>query len=167
MKPCSVCGLEIQDAAIKCRFCKNWLVAPNAISMNQPAPLETTTSGLAIASLVLGITWVYWIGSIVALILGYVALREIRRNPGRIEGKGMAMAGIVLGWVGMAILAGVIGLAVYIWKHPERPPQNNLKVTGLRFPEDDPNPRQRETNENLARTTSPPSTPVCRPLRPL
>jgi hypothetical protein len=55
---------------------------------------------MAIASMVLGIVWVYGIGSILALIFGYVARNQIRqRDQG---GDGMAIAGIVLGWVGIA-----------------------------------------------------------------
>jgi hypothetical protein len=61
-----------------------------------------STNGMAIASMVLGILWLYWIGSILALIFGYVALNQIReRNQG---GRGMAIAGIVLGWVGVGAL---------------------------------------------------------------
>jgi len=81
MKTCSICGQEIQDAAIRCRHCKNWLVPPGTGegSPSTAAPIVySTTSGLAIASMVLGILWIYWIGSIVALVLGYLALREIR-----------------------------------------------------------------------------------------
>jgi hypothetical protein len=67
-----------------------------------------TTNGLAIASLVLGILWVYWVGSILALIFGYVARKQIReRNQG---GDGMAVAGIVLGWIGVGTLLLVIGV---------------------------------------------------------
>jgi hypothetical protein len=56
--------------------------------------------------MVLGIVWVYWIGSILALVFGYVARNQIReRGEG---GDGMAIAGIVLGWVGV----GVLGLAL-------------------------------------------------------
>ena len=64
------------------------------------------TNGLAIASLVLGILWLDWIGSILALIFGYVALGQIkRRGQG---GRGLAIAGIVFGWIGVALLALVI-----------------------------------------------------------
>ena len=69
------------------------------------------TNGLAIASMVLGILWLYWIGSILALVFGYVARKQIReRNE---AGGGMATAGIVLGWIGVGILAlaFVVGVA--------------------------------------------------------
>jgi hypothetical protein len=67
---------------------------------------------MAVASMVLGIVWVYWIGSILALIFGYVARRQIRERHE--VGGGMATAGIVLGWVGVGVLATlfVIGFIV-------------------------------------------------------
>lgn len=67
-------------------------------------PVQQQTNGLAIASLVLGIVWLYWIGSILALVFGYVAKGQIDRSQGYQSGSGMAIAGIVLGWVGLAIL---------------------------------------------------------------
>jgi hypothetical protein len=69
----------------------------------QPSP---GTNGLAIASMVLGILWLYWLGSILAVIFGHIALSQIKRtNQG---GKGMAVAGLVLGYIGIAVLAVVI-----------------------------------------------------------
>lgn len=64
------------------------------------------TNGMAIAAMVLGILWIYWIGSILALIFGYVARAEIKRS--KQGGDGMAIAGIVLGWVGVGILCIVL-----------------------------------------------------------
>lgn len=63
-------------------------------------------NGFAIASLVLGILWIYWVGSVLALIFGYVARRQIKqRNE---SGDGMAIAGIVLGWIGVAAFVVVV-----------------------------------------------------------
>ena len=72
------------------------------------APPPQRTNGLAIASMVLGILWLYWIGSILALVFGYIARNQIRERGE--SGGGMATAGIVLGWIGV----GFIGLAVVI-----------------------------------------------------
>jgi Domain of unknown function (DUF4190) len=66
-------------------------------------PPQRPTSGLAVASMVLGILWLFWIGSILALIFGYIARKDIRKT-GK-DGNGLAIAGIVLGWVGVGTLA--------------------------------------------------------------
>jgi hypothetical protein len=66
---------------------------------------------MAIASMVLGILWIYWIGSVLALVFGYIAKSQIRdRNE---NGGGMATAGIVLGWIGIAVfvIAVIAGVA--------------------------------------------------------
>ena len=54
----------------------------------------------------------YWLGSILALVFGYLAKREIRNSNKPLDGNGMATAGIVLGWVGIATMALVIGLVL-------------------------------------------------------
>jgi hypothetical protein len=73
-------------------------------------PASRSTNGFAIASMVLGILWIYWVGSILALIFGYIARGQIRqRGEG---GDGMAIAGIVLGWIGVVLLVLLIILAV-------------------------------------------------------
>ncbi len=71
---------------------------------------------MAIASMVLGIVWVWWVGSILAFTFGLIALRQIReRNE---SGRGMAIAGIVLGSIGVGILIVVIVLAAVGATHP-------------------------------------------------
>jgi len=62
--------------------------------------------------MVLGILWIYWIGSILAIIFGFIAMSQIReRNQG---GKGMATAGLILGFIGLGTLILVIILAVAV-----------------------------------------------------
>ena len=68
------------------------------------------TNGMAIASLVLGILWLDWIGSILALIFGYIALSQIKRRQQ--GGRGLAIGGITLGWIGVAFLVLVGAAAV-------------------------------------------------------
>mgnify|MGYP001442057078 CR=1 FL=1 len=67
------------------------------------------TSTLAIVSLVTGVlgwTLLPWVGAIVAIITGHMARSEIRRDPENLEGDGLAVAGLVLGWlmVGLSLL---------------------------------------------------------------
>jgi hypothetical protein len=56
---------------------------------------------------VLGVAgWVVCgIGSILAIIFGFIAQGQIRQSQGRQGGEGMAKAGIILGFVGVALLA--------------------------------------------------------------
>lgn len=83
--------------------------APQQYVVVQPT---TSTNGLAIASLVLGILWLYWIGSILAVIFGHIALKQIsERNQG---GRGLAIAGLVLGWIGVATLTFVLIVAAAV-----------------------------------------------------
>jgi hypothetical protein len=70
----------------------------------QQVIVQTKNNGLAIASLVLGICWVYWIGSVLAVIFGHVALSQINKSNGTQSGRGLAIAGLTLGWIGVAIL---------------------------------------------------------------
>lgn len=67
-----------------------------------PVYAVAQTNGLAIAALVCGIVWLGGLGSILALVLGYTAKGQIDRSGGREGGRGLAVAGIVLGWIGVA-----------------------------------------------------------------
>ena len=76
-----------------------------------PLPASSATNGLAIASLVLGIIWLYWLGSLLAIVFGHVARTQIRESRGAQTGDGLAVAGLVLGYVGVAILLLVLIVA--------------------------------------------------------
>lgn len=73
------------------------------------------TSTLAIVSLVsaiLGFSFIPVIGTIVALITGYMARNETRAIPPRFSGDGLATAGIIMGWIQVALW--VIGICCTI-----------------------------------------------------
>jgi len=69
------------------------------------------TSSLAVVSLIFGIlayVFLPGIGALVAVICGHSARSEIRRAPpGSIDGDGIALAGLILGWIqiGLALIA--------------------------------------------------------------
>ena len=70
------------------------------------ASSTSNTNGLAVASLVCGIIGCFWITAIVAIVLGFIARNQIRESGGTQQGDGMALAGIILGfvWVGLGII---------------------------------------------------------------
>ena len=68
--------------------------------------------GLAIASLVLSIIGGYpWAStaSVIAVICGHIALYKIKKYPAVYTGKRMAIAGLILGYLGL-ILAIILGI---------------------------------------------------------
>ncbi|WP_307805214.1 DUF4190 domain-containing protein [Microbacterium sp. BLY] len=90
--------------------------APQTYAVAQPyaAPPARPSSGLAITSLVCGIAGVvlFWavlpmLASIAAVITGHMALGQIRRSPG-LGGRGMAIAGLILGYIMIGVLVFTI-----------------------------------------------------------
>jgi Domain of unknown function (DUF1707)/Domain of unknown function (DUF4190) len=73
----------------------------------QPAPpaVRRSTNSLAVASLVCGVALWFTMGltMIPAIVFGHAARRQIRRSGE--NGAGLALAGTVLGWVGVAVAA--------------------------------------------------------------
>ena len=59
------------------------------------------TNGFAIASLVLALVGGCGIGSILALVFGYTARSQIDRSNGAEGGRGLATAGIIIGFIGL------------------------------------------------------------------
>ena len=103
---CPKCGTQNDDNAFKCVRCGEEL-HPIAT----PIPVRTVTCSKAIWSLVLGILSItcFWIfAGIPAIILGIIAKKEIKLNPSRLSGMGLATAGFVLGIIGTIIFPIVI-----------------------------------------------------------
>lgn len=103
-KFCTVCGTSVSDEDQFCRACggpapSSSAAAPVA-SMIPAGPAQT--SGKAIVSLVFGLFIFFFPFSIVAIIFGHLSLSEIRKSAGRLKGDGMATAGLVMGYLGVA-----------------------------------------------------------------
>jgi uncharacterized protein DUF4190 len=90
----------------------------------QPAPPHQSagwvspprTPGQAYASMILGIVGLFplcpVILSVIAVILGFMAKNEIERSGGQLAGSGIALTGIITGFVGGALYLLVIIAAV-------------------------------------------------------
>jgi general secretion pathway protein G len=109
---CPKCGTENPDDAQLCRSC-GWILT--SISTVSPSP-DAKTSGLAIASLVLGILsfFTFFLTALPAIILGIVALVKIGKSAGRLKGKGFAITGICLSSATMIIISLYVALLVVI-----------------------------------------------------
>lgn len=84
--------------------------------MRMSVPVKTTST-LAVISLVAGIlgwTLLPFLGSLGAIITGHMARGEIRRSAGALDGNGLAIAGLVLGW-GSVIVTIVSVLLVVVF----------------------------------------------------
>lgn len=142
---CPTCGAPNEDDAVFCGNCGGALDPDSApvedvvseelgeeVVVVEADPAEPAapppaveplaappTSNLAVASMVLGVaglTLLPLLGGILAIILGYMARAEIRDRPDEVSGDGLALAGIVMGWitVGLALVGCLVfgGLAV-------------------------------------------------------
>ncbi|HEY8039640.1 MAG TPA: DUF4190 domain-containing protein [Polyangiaceae bacterium] len=90
---------------------------PQGWPVGGPAP---STDGKAVVALVLGILSLVgtfcWLGlplGLPAIVFGVLASRDIRRSDGMAGGRGMAIAGIVLGSVGTTIFMAWVGFLVF------------------------------------------------------
>jgi hypothetical protein len=75
--------------------------SPNPDQYPYPQAGPKQTNGLAIASLVLSILWLWGVGALLAVIFGIRARRQIRESGGMQGGDGLAIAGLVIGIVGL------------------------------------------------------------------
>ncbi len=74
------------------------------------------TSGLAIAALILSIVWIGGLGSLLAVVLGIVALTQIAKARGSLGGKGVSIAAVVIGGLGIVVTALVAVFVVFVVK---------------------------------------------------
>ncbi len=80
---------------------------------------SAVTSPMAIGSFVLGLlgtSLLFFVGSIAAVVFGHVAMRQIRDSEETLSGRGMALAGLILGYIVIVAttLIGVIVLCLYL-----------------------------------------------------
>lgn len=81
--------------------------------MSIPAPRQTSSYAvIALVAGILGWTLLPFLGSIGGIIFGHMARGEIRRSNGQLDGDGLAITGLVLGWVSVAMW--VLGILAFV-----------------------------------------------------
>jgi hypothetical protein len=102
--------------AYRARYCKELARLTADITPPQARPYrsrayvapvqERRTNSMAIASLVLSLCWfLFVLGPILAILAGHRALAQIRRSPGTQKGRGLAAAGLMIGYFELFALA--------------------------------------------------------------
>jgi type IV pilus assembly protein PilA len=123
MNYCSSCGHQIQQANVKfCPQCGIQLPQAEArreasappMAPPQVPPIMSETSGMAIGSLICGIFFFFFPSAAAAVVLGHLSRSDIRRSGGRKTGAGMALAGLILGYLGVSIIPFLIIAAIAI-----------------------------------------------------
>jgi hypothetical protein len=119
---CSLCAAENPINGRYCANCGALLQGQRAMPPQAPdADLSGAsyngppqTSGKAIGSLVCGLMIFFFPSSIAAIILGHLALGEIRRSGGRLTGRGTATTGLALGYAGISVVPLMLIAAITI-----------------------------------------------------
>ncbi len=76
-----------------------------------PAP---KTNGLAVASLILSILTLVGVGSILGIVFGFVSRAQIRRSHGAQKGSGLGLAGIIVGFVTVALVLAAVAIPTFL-----------------------------------------------------
>jgi type IV pilus assembly protein PilA len=116
---CALCGADNPNDGQFCGKCgavlqgQRGMPPPGANfeALATPYVGPTQTSGKAIASLVCGIFLFFFPTAIAAIILGHLSHSDIRKARGRLTGHGLATAGLVLGYMGVAVIPVVLIMA--------------------------------------------------------
>ena len=90
-------------------------VPPPAPAAGAPVYAVRPTNTLAVVSLVAGVAcWVVvpFVGAIVAVVTGHMARSQIRRTGE--GGDGMALAGLILGYIHLALVVVGVGIVILI-----------------------------------------------------
>jgi len=118
---CPRCGEANAFGAKFCMRCGSPLAAETVVGLAAPRVMQplpgspalgpAENSGKAIASLICGFfAWIFP-AAVAAIILGHVSLSEIGRSAGRLTGRGMAIAGLVMGYAGLFFIPFILIIA--------------------------------------------------------
>jgi type IV pilus assembly protein PilA len=110
---CPACGNNVAPGERFCRVCGKEVSTSvtAAPATGLAAGVTPETSGKAIASLISGLFFFFLPASILAVVFGHLSLRDIRKSAGRLKGEGVAIAGLILGYLGVAFVPFLLIIA--------------------------------------------------------
>ena len=95
----------------------------NGFSYGYPATLPPgfpdqavpKTNGLAVASLVCSFFfWLFGIGAVLGIVFGFVSRSQIKHSAGIQRGKGVALAGIIIGFASLLLILPAIAIPTFL-----------------------------------------------------
>jgi uncharacterized protein DUF4190 len=92
---------------------------PPTVPTNNSPAMTSSNSGFAVTSLVcslVGVVFLPIIGGLLGIILGAVALTQTRNSNQRVQGRGLALAGIIVGAVSVVLWVSVLA---FLNSHPD------------------------------------------------
>jgi Domain of unknown function (DUF4190) len=88
--------------------------APDRWTNCRHARSGARNSGKAIGSLICGLLAFIFPAAVAAIILGHISRSEIRNSGGQLTGSGMALAGLIFGYIGASFIPFMIIAAIAI-----------------------------------------------------
>lgn len=80
--------------------------------MEEKTAVIVKTSKKAILSFIFSILNLYFLGTLLSIILGHLAKHDIKKSNGSLKGKGWATAGLVISYLSLLIALILITLAL-------------------------------------------------------
>jgi DNA-directed RNA polymerase subunit RPC12/RpoP len=173
---CPSCGQHIsgdtgyQGTEIACPACQKKILVPQQAAPPPPPPVSAAiqplnvvgapsrTSGLAIASLVCSassiVTGVGWLPGI---ICGHLAKARIRRDSS-LRGKGLATAGLVIGYGFVTVVAGAVACMIFLFSAQFKQALNQAQLASPAIAQTSAQSVSNDTPDTVTTTTEPTTT---------
>ncbi len=123
---CSSCGSSVDAAAQFCPTCGKSVTSAAGAVFTPTAPIAATTpfapappqpgstNGMAIVSLICGFLSLLFPAAVCAIVFGHVSRSQIRKAGNVQKGAGMALAGLIMGYLGVVFIPILIIAAIAI-----------------------------------------------------
>jgi hypothetical protein len=105
LKQCPNCRANLADFVPSCPYCGVATPVPRTTGSSPARALPPQNSIKALFSLICGVLFLFPPTALVAVVLGHAALADIKKSAGWLTGQGLAVAGLVMGYVGIGAAA--------------------------------------------------------------